>query len=207
MLDRDGIVVTGHGSVGATPDVASLTMGVAPVRRSVAEGMAAATAKMRAVIDALAAGGVSSDDMQTRRFTIGPEYDHQRDVARLRGFRVDHRLTATVRDLSALGELLDAAVAAAGEDVRVDAIRFALDDDRQARERARELAWRDADGRARQLAALAGVTLGPAVSITEGGGFQPPVAAGALRAAAAAPIEPGEVDIAVSLTVQFSLTA
>ncbi len=69
--------------------------------------------------------------------------------------------------------------------------------------------WADAEATAQQLADLAGVALGEPVTISETFSSLPPpispVGDIAFAAAEATPIEPGQQQVAVTLTVRFAI--
>ena len=71
-------------------------------------------------------------------------------------------------------------------------------------------AFDDARAHAEAIAAKAGVSLGAAVAIAEGGGYVPGPVMGYDRAAAGAevaPVEPGKQQVSASLTVTFAIGA
>ncbi len=73
---------------------------------------------------------------------------------------------------------------------------------------ARSRAWQDASGKAKQLATLAGVEVGGVVAMSEQQhqrGPLPPMRAMAMETAAAAPIETGELAVAISIQVEFEI--
>jgi uncharacterized protein YggE len=129
--------------------------------------------------------GVAAADAATRTISVAMEQDWSEKPPRTTGFRAEHALTVTVRDIARLGEVMGAALAAGGDDVRLDGVEFAIADDAALRERAREAAWTDALSRAEQLARLAGRRLGPVLDVIEGvpppGGVRPMAMAARLR--------------------------
>ncbi len=202
-----GIQVSGRGEAAGRPDTLSTIVGVSVLRPTVAEAVAVASQRANAVVETLRNRQVAADDIRTQSYSIGAEYDHRRDTRELVGYRADNALSVTIRDLDAAGDALDAVTSAAGDEVRLDGVHFRLEDDAALMVAAREAAWIDAQQRARQLAALAGVTLGAVESITETAGQGgPPLRAAAFeRAATATPIEPGQQAVTVHLTVTFDI--
>jgi uncharacterized protein YggE len=110
-----------------------------------------------------------------------------------------------LRDLEAIGGILDAAVQAGGN--RIEGIRFEVSDPAPYLDQAREAAWNDAQHRAEQLASLAGAELGEVLTINASGRGPQPVVEQAVTAAAAAPVpvEPGSQTIEVDLQVTWLL--
>jgi hypothetical protein len=200
-----GITVTGTGEVGGAPDTLTLDLGVSVLRPSVDQATGDAAALAQAVIEALRQGGVGEADITTTNYSIFPEYDYRNDTQQLRGYRVTNTVRAKIRDLERAGELIDAATAAGGDDVVVQGIAFSIEEDGELVTAAREEAWKDARGKAEQLAGLAGRSLGPAISITETIATMPPIILGRVEAAdTATPIEPGTQQVSVTISVVFS---
>jgi uncharacterized protein YggE len=204
------IAVSGTGQVTGTPDTLIIDLGVQVLRPSVGEATGEAARLAQAVIDALKSAGVAEKDIQTTNYSIWPEYDYRNDSQTLKGYRVSNTVSAKIRDLDKAGEVIDAATAAGGNDAIVNGIRFDLEADGALITAAREAAWNDAKAKAEQLAALAEVRLGKAVSISETSSpTQPPIVYAEAAAGAAfdtaTPIQSGEASVSVVVTVQFAI--
>ncbi len=89
------------------------------------------------------------------------------------GYRVNNSLSVKVRDLDAVGAIIDGVAEAAGDLIRVDSIRFAIEDTKALEEQARAEAVADLHDKAEQLASHAGVALGPLTLLAEGMGVTP----------------------------------
>ena len=207
--DPAGITVIGSGEVLGQPDTMTLQIGVSVTRPTVADASDVAAAGAAAVIAALEADGVDTDDIATSGLAIYPQYDFTERGRRLIGFTVANNLAVKIRDIDDAGEVIDGAVAAGGDDVVVGGIGFSAEDDAERLEAARARAWEDAERKARQLAELAGVSLGSPTRIVEGleGGvtrFSAGVEAG-FDEAAATPIQPGQITTRVTLEVVFGI--
>jgi len=205
---QSGIQVTGVGEVLGAPDTMTLTIGVRVTEATVEEATDAAAEATTAVIEALVDEGVARDDIQTRQFSIRPEYDFAGDAERLIGYTVTNTVVAKLRDIETAGDTIDAAVEAGGDDVIVEGVGFSVEDDAERVAEARERAWVDAEAKAAQLAELAGVDLGAAVQISEGvESVEPFVARTSFDVAAAesVPIEAGQVASTVTLAVRFAV--
>ena len=220
-----GIWVSGAGRIAVEPDIAMLSLGVQSTAPTVAEANGDAAVAMDAVLTTLRANDVADKDIQTRNFSIYPEYDYREQTIDgvvtsgqvLTGYRVSNDVSAKIRSISDVGDIIDAVVAAAGDTVRVNNIRFTLEDPSALRPRLREMAVRDALSKAERLAELSGVNLGRLVYISES--FASPSAGGygrasydydgygfALEAAAAAPpISGGETEVTFSVSAGFSI--
>lgn len=207
-----GITVSGEGKVSGEPDLALITVGVSTLRPSVAEARDAAATALTAVLDSMRANGVADDDLQTSQLSIYPEYDYDDGTQRLRGFRVSNTVTAKLRDIDGTSEVVDGAITAGGDETTIQGITFTIDNPESLRQQAREAAVADAKRKAETLAAASGVEVGEPINITESGGYQPPIpyaerAVGAddLQGAPSTPIEPGELDVIINVSVTWEI--
>lgn len=205
------ITVIGSGAVSAAPDQAVITLGARHFGKSAAEALAQTSKDTAAILSRLQSAGVPPSDMQTSSLSLNPvwgEYRRSEDGAPLPpvGFEASNQVTATLNDLSGLGELLDL-VAQDGAN-SFSGFRFGLSDPAPYEAQARTAAIADARAKAAQYARDAGLTLGAVVLITEemGGGndFPPPIMEMAAARSAPVPVAAGEITISRSIKVIFS---
>ena len=127
------------------------------------------------------------------------------------GYQVTNTLTVKVRDLDKMGNIIDGAAEAAGNLVRINSVRFTIEDTKPLQNEAREEAIADLLTKANAMAALAGVELGKLVFLTESGGgvpqsFARPEAAAAFGfASQSTSILAGELDVNVSVQGVFAI--
>lgn len=202
--------ISAEGSVNREPDIAFLNAGVQTQGETAQTTMSANAAAMNGVFDALEAANVDRKDMQTSNFSLQPQYDYSNRQSgqppRLTGYQASNQLTVRVRDLETLGETMDALVGAGGN--TFSGLRFALEDDRAAKNAARDIAMKEAIARAELYAAASGYEVARVVTISESGGYSPqPMAmmAQARSAESSTPIASGEVGYSVSVNVTFEL--
>ena len=192
------------------PDVAQLDLGVEVTARTVSQARSSAAEAMDEIMASLAANGVDEKDVKTRFFNIYPQYNYRNESApEITGFTVNNQVTVIVRDIDTASEVLDAAIAAGGDFVRVNGISFTVDDPAQFLDEAREKAVENARAHAETLASAAGVSVGGVRSISEsGGGYYPPEPRFALDSAASGgstSISPGEQDLTINVFVVFEI--
>ncbi len=205
-----GITVSGEGKVSGAPDVAVLTLGVSALAPSVKDARDQAATAMKGVTDSIKGNGVDEKDIQSSQFSIYPEYDYRNDTQELRGYRVTNIVTVKIRDIDNTSKIIDDATAAGGDLTQVQGINFTIDDPDELRDQAREEAVKDAKAKAERLADLAGVKLGNPISIHEYTS-SPPVAyrdvgmGGDMEAAPSTPIEPGELEVILSVDVVYAI--
>ncbi len=207
-----GISVSGTGTVTVMPDIAILQLGVEVTSDTVGDARDEAAEAMDRVRESLSEHDIDDDDIRTTSFNIFPQYDFRSEQRRLIGFTVNNQVSITVREIDDAGEILDDAIRAGGDSIRVSSISFSVDDPESAMDEARVAAVADARNRAETLATAAGVSVGRPLTITESGGFFPPVQLFRTEAAALqdgggfdTAIAPGEQDINVTVSVIFEL--
>ena len=208
--DAGGISISGQGTAVAAPDIASLSLGVSTLASTARGARDDAADSVNGLIDSLKDNGIAEEDFHTTQFSINPEIDFRGDGEQvIRGYRVTSLLSITVRDLDRVGEVIDDAVDAVGNDIRVQGVTFSIEDAAPLQGEARALAMADAVAKAGELAELAGVDLGKPIAISESsGGGLPPVffdAAGAAELAQT-PISPGQQEISVTVQVTYAIS-
>ncbi len=119
-------------------------------------------------------------------------------------YTATNNVEVTIRNLDTAGKVLSAATGAGAN--QLYGIRFEIEDPSAVQAEARKKAVADARARAERLAQLAGVKLGPAVSISEqdGGGGPVPMFAMA-KMDSAAPVERGELTVTSTVQIVFAL--
>jgi uncharacterized protein YggE len=199
-----GITARGTGIATATPDTATVVLGVQTRDASATAALAANSERAGAVTGVLEGAGVAPPDIRTSRLAIQPT--RSPETNRISGYEVTNQVTATLRDVNAAGAVVDAAAAAAGDAIRVQEITFSVADETAAKAQARADAVRRALTQAEQLAEAAGVELGPIRSIVELPIDQPlPHLTEAAEARQAVPIEPGTQELRVAVEVVHAI--
>ncbi len=215
-----GIWVTGTGSLNLAPDITLVMLGVEATSPSVTEARNEAATAMEAVVTAVKTNGLSDEDIQTTSFNIWPQYDRQEVVTNgvrstvrvLSGYTVSNDVVIKVRDIDAVGTIIDDVVDAGGDAARINGIDFSIEDPGAYTTDLREDAVNAAIENAKHFATLTGVTLGKLVYVTEIG--DEPVVQGiaesrafALPAAAAPPtgISGGSLDLTLTVRAGFAI--
>ncbi|MEP5569723.1 MAG: SIMPL domain-containing protein [Halioglobus sp.] len=163
------IRVSGQAEVSMAPDMALLQLTVMRQADTARLALDANSSAMAEVIQAMQAGGVAERDLQTSNFSVQPRYVYPKPrnekPPELVGYTVRNSLTVRVRDLDALGSLLDQSVSLGVNEG--GNISFTNDDPSAAVTKARAKAVKDAMSRAQTLADAAGVRLGDITEISE----------------------------------------
>lgn len=206
--------VSGEGEMRAVPDQAQLSAGVVTQGKTAAEALAANSTAMHAVFASLKKRGVPEKSITTSNFSINPQYPPyrqdapQEDRTRIIGYEVSNQVAVILDDVSKVGATLDALVVSGAN--KAGSVSFTIRDPKPMMRDAREDAVKDAIAKAQTLAKAAGVTLGPIISISEGGGYQPvPVFAKTMRMDAVAapppPVAPGEQSVSVNVSITWEI--
>jgi uncharacterized protein len=205
------ISLTGHGEVRMAPDMAVVTVGVLSAATTAREALDANTTSMEAIFAALKTAGVEPKDQQTSNFTVNPRYDYGQNNGlppKMVGYDVANNVIVTVRKLESLGAVLDHVVSSGSN--QINGVSFQVSKPDTATDEARKLAVASALAKAKIYADAAGVGLGSIISISEGGGYQPPfpVFAKAMRSEGASsdvPIAQGEQVIGVDVNITWEI--
>ena len=202
------ITVVGSGTAAARPDTAEVTAGVVTQAVTAAQALAQNNAGMDKVLKAVAALGIADKDVQTTNVSVVPQRRQGRQEPQppeIVGYEVSNQVRIKVRDLTALGRLLDALVGQGAN--ALGGISFSVAEPAPVLDQARTKAMADARRRAEVYSQAAGVKLGPVQSIREATPAIPRFGGEMLRATAmsAAPVAPGEQEFQASVTVTYAI--
>ena len=202
--------VTGSGMVNLTPDIAYINIGVHTEMPTASASVSANNTQTQKVIDALTKFGVDTKDIRTTNFSIYPntQYDPQTNQKIGTTYVVDNSVYVTVRQISKLGDLLDATVSAGANSV--NSIQFDVADKTAAIKDARDAAVKDAQTQAEGLAAAAGVTLGDIQSVDFYNSIPTPIVSaygkgGGGGAEASVPIQTGQLTLTVTVNLSYEI--
>jgi len=219
------ITVSGHGTVDTTPDEAVLRLAVVTQAEDVKNASDENFGKMDAVLAKLYEIGIPEEDAVTSGYRVQPRYNWRDDEESLIGFQVHNSLVVTVRDITKVGDVIDAALGSGAN--KIDDVTFTVSDDRQVelRDEAIADATRLASADAASVADAMGVTIvGPLEISTTGSQFSPyrmhmsydiydegmmaiPPEAGmtgaSMKMGAGPQIQPGDVTVSAQVTVVY----
>ena len=164
MAEERWISVSAEGEASVAPDLAAVSFAVSGTGKELAPTRDDVNVRSSAVLAGLRELGIADADLRAPDVSIQPEYDYRKGQ-RLLGYRVTRRMTAKVRDLDRLGDVLDGLVRAGANEVH--GAQMTAADPSAAEHQALEAAVAAARGKAEVLAAAAGVTLGQVVRVEE----------------------------------------
>lgn len=205
------INVDATGTVQVAPDMATITLGVTHQNPEASEAMKATSEAVAQVLARLGEMGIDERDLQTRDLSLSPIWSNRNqqngEPPEITGFVASNRVFVRVRDLTQLGEVMDAVIQDGANDF--SGLSFGLQDSEPIEVQARAKAVSEATAKAEQLAQAANVTLGPVQTISERGGGVRPMAEMrnmAMADAGGVPVAGGEISVSVSVSMEFEIS-
>jgi uncharacterized protein len=203
------ITVTGTGTYKIRPNMATISIGVVTEHRSSQMAVGENARVSQLVQAAVQKAGAVASDIQTSNYSIEPQYTDGKTGRgpSISGYQVTNTVSAKVRDVALIGNVVDAATEAGANSI--NGITFGLQDPESAQEESLDRAMADAHRKALRLAASAGVVISGIIAIEEGQSTRPlPIyhtfaAAGARMQAT--PIQPGEISAETTVTVVYGI--
>ena len=212
------LTLSAEGRVTRAPDVATFSAGVVSQGTTATDALRANAIDMTKVITALKRAGVADKDIQTSNISLNPVYQPQRNLPdgtvepaqpRIIGYQANNTVSVRHRNLGDFGKVIDALVSAGAN--QVNGPGYEVDDPEPAQDEARTAAMKKARARAELYARAAGLRVARIVSISESGGWSPPqpvmyrMAAMDAAPAPSTPVQAGELQMSVNVSVQFEL--
>lgn len=206
--DKRTMTVSGQAKVSATPDFATINLGVVTEDKDAKAAQQANAAAMDKVIATIKASGIKETDIQTVNYSIYPKYDYVKETgeSRIVGYTVNNSVNVTVRDLSKTGGIIDAA-AQSGVNMS-SSISFGLSSYEDSYNEALKNAVLAAKKKADTVAGALGVKLIAPISVNEGYGYSPlsNYATYDMKMesiGAATPIQSGSVEITANVSIVY----
>jgi uncharacterized protein YggE len=203
------VTVNSDGSVKVTPDAVRLNANVTAVAGSNKEALALTSTSAAAVRAALTKAGIVKADIATQSISVYPEYNYTQDKGSvLIGYRGSQGFVVTIKNAENAGAVVDAVVAAGGDNLQIQGVTPFVLDSSKSTESARANAVKNAKAKATSYAKLLGVKLGRVNYLVENSSpvNYPPVMAMAKAAdSEATVVDLGQQDVTVSITIQWAL--
>jgi uncharacterized protein len=198
------IVVTGEGSVEATPDRATVALSVIVQRPTARDAQQQSAATMARIIRALIAAGVPQNAIRTSTVSLYPQRRNDSSgTGPIVGYQAANRVVVTVDDISRVGQVIDAGVGAGADGV--DSLTWSLRDATAARTEALRLAVQSAQATAGAIASAAGAGAVRLVRIEQTSAVvSPRLAIGAMQAAPATPVLPGTMPVEAQVRAVYT---
>lgn len=202
------ITVSSEGTVKVVPDAVRLNANVSVVAATNSAALAQASASAAAVRAALVANAIAKTEIATQSITVYPEYKYtQESGSVLIGYRGSQSFVVTIKNPANAGAVVDAVVAAGGDNVQVQGVTPFILDTTKSTASARSVAVKNAKAKATSYVKLLGIKLGKVKYLVENSsplGYLP-IASMAKADSGETVVDLGQQDVTVSITVQWSL--
>ncbi len=199
------ITVIGQGTAKAEPDTLIVQLGVQTQAPSAKAALQENNTRMQALWTRLKKLGIPETALATGNFSIWS--NQEGPMPENVGYRVENRLTVTLKQGHESGALLQQVVDAGANSIA--GITFTVARPEDLERQARDQALANARSRAQAMAKASGASLGTLLRITEESGAPPSMgqgaAAGGREAAAGVPISPGDYTATAFVRVTFEL--
>lgn len=197
------ISISGTGIVWATPDIAQVSISVVTESTSATEAQQNNAAIMTKVIQALMDAGVSKEDIKTISYSLSPRYSYDGKQT-LVGYECRNMIAVTTKNTSEVGKLIDVAVSAGANEV--GSVFFTVSEEKRAQLMADAIkkAVGDADAKAQAIASALGVTITGKSYASISPMYQPYGAVYEAKASEPTPIIPGELQLTVTVQVDYT---
>ena len=211
MTPSDGTLlsISAQAEARRVPDVATLSAGVVTQAADANAAMRANATQMDKVMAAIKAAGIAERDIRTSGISLNPQYKYvENQSPTITGYQASNTVDLKVRDVARLGKVLDALVASGAN--QVNGPNFEIDQPEPVYDQARRDALQEAQARAEMYAKALGLKVRRIVSISEGGGYRPPMPMPMMAMARAknesdTSVAPGETTLTANLDVVFEL--
>ncbi|OXE34959.1 MAG: hypothetical protein CGW95_16780 [Phenylobacterium zucineum] len=205
------LTLSAFGETRMAPDMARLDLGVTTEAPTAAAALNANAVQMTKVMTALTGAVIQAKDIQTSNLSLNAQYDYEANQApKLRGYQASNTVTILVHDLSKLGQALDATVKAGVN--QVNGVSFGIRDPSAAAYAARQKAVEALMAKAGLYAKASHYKVARLISLSEGSGYQTPVAPLPTLAMArmekdvAGSISGGELTVRIEVSAVYELT-
>ncbi len=212
------LTASGRAEASAEPDRAVVRFGAVAQAETASAAQKEVNKVMQAGVAAMKKLGIPEASLRTVGINLDPVYSQPprggADAARpfvpkVVAYRASNTLQVELADITKVGPVIDAGVAAGANNV--EGLSFQLKDDTKQRQEALRGAVREARAKADAIAAAMGVQLDSVLDVNEGGVniIQPRMAfTGMAKIADASfetPVQPGQVRVEASVTIRYRL--
>jgi len=202
------LAVVGEGKIEVVPDIAQVQAGITVNDvATVDEAQKSINKTNNTIIEAMKRLGIKKDSIKTSNYSISPNYNYERKTNNITGYNGSVTITIKIIDTQLVPRVIEEATKAGANEIR--GVNFSIEKPEDYREKARDVAIKNAKEQAEKLAKKLGIRLGKVVNIVESSpdNYTPlykslPTAVG-MGGAAEASIEPGSQTITSTVTLYF----
>lgn len=201
--------VDGQGTGTATPDMATITIGVTTQGSDAAKAQNDNAWTSNQIQKAIQDLGIADKDIQTRNYSFYPNYSTEKGQNnKITGYTVNNSVIVVVRDIKLTGKVIDAALNNGANEI--NSLDFSASDTRAVRKTALLNAVQDARDKADVIAKGLGKRIVGIQNVSESTGYLEtrrfnmlPMAA--MAKDASTPIAPGSLSMTANVHVDFIL--
>lgn len=172
--NQSTVSVIGTGTVLVKPDMIRMNISLnktAPTTKSAQEEV---NKMVRQALDVLAEFNIEEKSINTASLTFSPEYEYRSNRRTLTGQNARQTITFSIDDIRSdsekVSQIIDRIVQING--IELNQLDFNVKDNTEYFVKSRELAFQKASDKAKQYAALSGLTVAKVLSISEEGNQQ-----------------------------------
>jgi len=218
------ISVSGEGKISATPDLATVDLGVMTTAATATDAKNQNDTKINQIIAFVKQQGIAAADIKTQQLNLYPQQSYggimvpsgAPSTPKITGYQANQTVEVKVhgvdKDQSVLEKVLDGAVNSGANEV--DGVNFSFNNPDSLQQQAQEAAIANAKTKAQALAQASGLNLGKVVSVSESNNVFPgpvPYAVnsamglGGAAKSVAPDIQPGSQEVDETMSVTFEV--
>ncbi|MBR6268714.1 MAG: SIMPL domain-containing protein [Selenomonadaceae bacterium] len=201
--------VDGIGRTTATPDRASVNIGVTTSAADASNAQRENDSRIQNIVDGLKELGIAAGDIRTDHYSFRPDYTFRESRgSEITGYTVDNSVIVKVKNVDLVGRVIDTALQRGAN--QINSLEFGISDTKSLRKQALNAAIQDAREKADILASGLGHRIIGIHHVTENTGsftsrqFDSMMLAAASKNAAV-PIESGTVSLDANVHIDFIL--
>jgi len=203
------VTTSGNGEARATPDRATIFIGVQSRAATAAAAASDNGRRQKAVLDTLKALGLAGEQLSTINYNVQPEMTYpQGGTPRVVAYNVTNTVRAEVKRIDDVGKIIDAALAKGANEI--SSLQFTSTKADSARRAALAEAVANARSDAEAIAKASGGSLGTLLEVSSVAPTIRPIMydrgmMSMAKAGAPTPIEPGEMTVQANVTAKWAI--
>jgi hypothetical protein len=159
------ISVSATDKADATPDIATVDLGVSNTASTPDKAASDNATKANAIIDAIKALGIDAKDIQTSNYSVNPSYNYDVSPARVVGYDANETLTVKIRNTDIAGNVLTKVLSLGA--TNVSGLQYTVEEPATVEAEARKNAIAKAYEQAAAIATAMHAKLGGVISYSE----------------------------------------
>ena len=210
--DRTMLSINGVGTVKASPDMATVSVGVVTQEATPELALKANNDSVSKILADLKAANIEEKDVETSSFSIQARYEYDNNNSNVRvfkGYVVVNQVVVCVRDLDVLGAVLASVVKSGANNI--NSLTYSSSKAKDYLNEARKLAVADAKEKAALYAKEFNMKFGKLVVASESVGsvrsnvYMRSAVSDGVGGTSAVPVSSGELEFTINLSVQYVL--